>query len=176
VPPTNVTLTNATTSTPTFNATADGVYVIQLIVGDGTTQSPAATANIKVDSTLAKAPSALRFSDIKNVLQTAGCTGCHVSTSTPQTSGTVPPLYYDDYDRDKSGGAPDATDLLWFYTEVRSRVNFTDPFASALLRKPSGNHHGGGLQTNFDTSLAVGAAGRANYDLFANWILSGAPQ
>lgn len=175
VPPTNVTLTNATTATPTFNATADGVYVIQLIVGNGTTQSPAATANIKVDSTLAKAPSALRFSDIKNVLQTAGCTGCHVSTSTPQTSGTVPPLYYDSYDRNKDG-AVDATDDAWFYAEVRGRVNLVDPFASALLRKPSGNHHGGGLQTNFDTSLAVGNAGRANYDLFANWILNGAPQ
>lgn len=177
VPPTNVTLTNATTATPTFNATANGTYVIQLIVGNGTTQSTAATANIEVNNALAIAPAAIRFSDIRTVLQTAGCTGCHVSTSLPQVNPSVPPLYYDDYDRDRSGGAPDATDLLWFYTEVRGRVNLTDPFASPLLRKPSGFHHGGGLIGGFDTSAAVGNnAARGNYDLFVNWILNGAPQ
>ncbi len=47
-PPTNVTLTNASTATPTFNATADGDYVVQLIVGNGATQSAPALATLHV--------------------------------------------------------------------------------------------------------------------------------
>ena len=93
----------------------------------------------------------------------------------PPLTPTTPPLFYDSYDRNKDG-LTDATDDAWFYAEVRGRVNITDPFASAILRKPSGNHHGGALQPGFDTTLAVGNAGRASYDLFANWILNGAPQ
>ncbi len=170
VPPTNVTLTNANTSQPTFNATADGSYVVQLVVGNGATQSTPAQATIQVNNALAIAPTAIRFSDIKNVLQTAGCTGCHAAGGAP-----LPPLFYTDYDRN-GDAAVDATDLLWFYTEVRGRINFTDIGGSALLRKPSGQHHGGGLQPNFDSSLPPGNAGRANYDLFLNWIFNGAPQ
>ncbi len=170
VPPTNVTLTSANTATPTFTATADGSYVIQLIVGNGTTQSAPAQATIQVNNALAIAPAAIRFSDIKNVLQTVGCTTCHKPGGSP-----LPPLFYTDYDRN-GDGLVDATDALWFYTEVRGRINFTDPGASPLLRKPSGNHHGGALQPNFDTSLPPGDPGRANYDLFLNWILNGAPQ
>ncbi len=173
--PAPATLTNANSATPTFSATVDGTYTIQLIVGNGTTQSTPATATIQVNNALAIAPTAIRFSDIRTVLQTAGCTACHVSTSTPLVTGTVPPLYYDDYDRNKDG-LTDATDLTWFYTEVRGRANLSDPFASAILRKPSGNHHAGGLLLGFDTSLPVGNAGRANYDLFVNWIMNGAPQ
>ena len=176
VPPTSVTLTNANTATPTFTATADGSYVVQLIVGNGATSSTAARATIQVDNTLAIAPANIRFVDIKGVLQSVavGCTNaCHKPGGSP-----LPPLFYTTYDRDGSGGAPDATDDLWFYAEVRGRINFTDPGASALLRKPSGQHHGGGAlpQPNFDATLPVGNAGRANYDLFLNWILNGAPQ
>jgi mono/diheme cytochrome c family protein len=174
--PAAATLTNASSATPTFSATVDGTYVIQLIVSNGATQSTPATATIQVNNALTPAPSAIRFSDIKNVLQTAGCTTCHVSTNGPLTLLT-PPLFYDSYDRNKDG-LTDATDDAWFYAEVRGRVNLSDPFASAILRKPSGNHHGGGAlpQPNFDATLPVGNAGRANYDLFANWILNGAPQ
>ncbi|HRI09671.1 MAG TPA: hypothetical protein PKW35_17740, partial [Nannocystaceae bacterium] len=60
--------------------------------------------------------------------------------------------------------------------EVRSRVNMTDLVASPLLRKPSGNHHGGNLVAKFDTTKEPGDASRELYDLFLNWILSGAPQ
>jgi hypothetical protein len=174
VPPTNATLTSASSATPTFNATADGTYVIQLIVSNGATAGTPATATIQVDNTLALAPAAIRFGNIRTTLQTAGCTACHVSTNGPLTA-TTPPLFYDDYDRNKDG-LTDATDLLWFYTEVRGRANLSDPSASTLSRKPSGNHHAGGLVAGFDTSLPVGNAGRASYDLFANWILNGAPQ
>jgi len=72
---------------------------------------------------------------------------------------------------------------LWFYTELRGRINFTEIVASPLLRKPSGNHHSGGQRNGFDTSLAPGqlvggqnGAGRGSYDLFLNWMLNGAPQ
>ncbi|MEO8442092.1 MAG: hypothetical protein ABI547_06360 [Betaproteobacteria bacterium] len=173
VPPTNVTLTNANTATPTFNASANGSYVVQLIVSNGATSSTAALATIQVNNALAVAPTAIRFNpDIKTVLQAgAGCFGCHAP-------GGGPPVYFTNYDRNKDG-AIDATDDLWFYTEVRGRINFTDPAASPLLRKPANinNHHGGGGPLlNFDSTKPPGDPLRANYDLFVNWILSGAPQ
>jgi hypothetical protein len=144
-------------------------------VGNGTTQSTPAQAAIRVDNTLAIAPSAIRFSDIKLVLQTVGCTDCH--STTPLPAKPMPPVFYDSYDRDGvNGPVADATDDLWFYTELRGRINFTDPAASALLRKPSGQHHAGLLQPGFDTSFAVGNVARRNYDLFVNWISNNAPQ
>ena len=180
VPPTNVSLTNATSAQATFNATADGTYVVQLVVGNGTTLSTPAAANIVVNNALPIAPSAIRFSDIRTVLQSgaAGCTTCHNDAgANPLPGGTVtlPPLFYTDYDRN-GDAAVDATDLAWFYAEVRGRVNLTDPDASALLRKPSGKHHAGGQLTGFDTTTPAGNAARVSYDLFLNWILNNAPQ
>jgi mono/diheme cytochrome c family protein len=171
VPPTNVTLTNSTSAQPTFNASANGTYVVRLVVASGAAQSAPVTANIEVNNSLFPAPANIRFSDIKAVL--AGCAAlCHNTTGSP-----LPPVSYDAADdRDRDGTPGTATDDLWFYTEVKGRVNLTDPDASALLRKPSGMHHQGGLQTNFDSSLPAGAAGRANYDLFLNWISNNAPQ
>lgn len=175
--PAGATLTNATSVQPTFTSTADGTYVVQLIAGNGTTASAPVQQRIVVNNALTPAPTAIRFSDIKNVLQSvtapaAGCTGggCHGAVS-PRAS-----LRYDSYDRDGlNGPVADATDDLWFYTEVRGRINFTDIVASPLLRKPSNNHHNGLLRPGFDTSLAPGAAGRVHYDMFVNWILNGAP-
>ena len=60
--------------------------------------------------------------------------------------------------------------------EVRGRINFTDLVGSALLRKPSGNHHNGGVRPGFDTSLLPGDPGRIDYDKFVAWILRGAPE
>jgi hypothetical protein len=45
---------------------------------------------------------------------------------------------------------------------------------SLLLKKPSGWHHYGHQVDGFDTSLPVGAAGRASYDKIVNWIAEGA--
>ena len=45
---------------------------------------------------------------------------------------------------------------------------------SLLLKKPSGQHHYGNQIDGFDTSLVVGSAGRADYDMFVNWIAEGA--
>ena len=170
----NGVLTNANTATPTFNA-PNGTYILQLIASNGTTQSTPAQVSVTIASAgsplLPIAPTDIRFANIKAVLQ--GCTGCH-------TPGGGPPIFYTNIDRNGDGtGLPnvapsDATDDLWFYTELRGRINFTDIASSALLRKPSGYHHGGGPQPGFDSTTAPGNAARANYDLFLNWILSGA--
>jgi len=165
------TLTNPTSSTPTFNATADGTYVVRLVVGNGTTLSSPATATIQV-TTGTLAPTALNFvTHIKPILQ-GTCITCHQAGG---NGAVLPPVFYTDYDRDGSGAYNAPVDDVWFYNEIRSRVNLVDPAASAILRKPSGQHHGGNLQTGFDTSTAVGNAARVNYDRFVNWIANGAP-
>ncbi|MEQ1516351.1 MAG: hypothetical protein ABL931_07680 [Usitatibacteraceae bacterium] len=174
--PSGATLTNQNTAQATFTATADGTYVVQLVASNGPTQGAPARLTIVVNSALPIAPAAIRFADIKSVLQStsAGCTnsGCHA----PGGTAVVPPVFYTNTDRNGDGIIGDATDDLWLYTEVRSRINFTDIIASPLLRKPSGNHHNGLLRPGFNTSVAPGQPGREGYDLFANWILNGAPQ
>jgi hypothetical protein len=174
--PAGATLTNQNTAQATFNASANGTYLVQLIASNGPTQGAAAQLKIVVDSALPIAPAVIRFVDIKAVLQStvAGCTntGCH----TPGGTGVRPPLYYTNTDRNGDGIVGDSTDDLWFYTEVRSRINFTDLAASPILRKPSGNHHNGLERPGFNTSVVPGDPARASYDLFLNWILNGAPQ
>jgi len=172
-PATGATLTNPGSAQPTFNASINGTFVLQLVVGSGAAQSAPAPLALVVNDTLAPAPTAIRFSDIKAMLQQPGsCTTCH------SPAGTLPrpPVFFTDADRNGDGVAGDATDDQWFYAEVRSRINFTDIVASPLLRKPAGRHHGGGLQGGFDSGAAPGQAARAGYDLFLNWILNGAPQ
>ena len=171
----SATLTNPTLATPTFNATVNGIYVLQLVAGNGTTLSAPKQLTIVVNPTLTPLPSTIRFADIKNILQTVGCTGCHSNGTTSLATAAITPIVYNNVDRN-GDGTVDTTDGLWFYTELRGRINFTDIAASPLLRKPSGNHHGGGLRANFDATMPPGSAGRANYDLFLNWILNGAPQ
>lgn len=167
------TITNPTALQATLNTLGDGTYVVQLVTRNGSRTSPATTLTVVVNAALAYTPSALRFSDIKTILQGAGtCTGCH--TSGMGDSGQ-PPIWYSNFDRDADNDI-DATDDHWFYTELRGRINFTDIVASPLLRKPSGNHHGGSLVGGFNTSLAPGNAGRIYYDTFLNWILNGAPE
>ena len=179
------TLSNAATAAPTFAASVDGAYVVQLIAtnatsnsaANATTSSAPALLRIVVDSSLALAPINIRFADIKTVLQSAssGCTnaGCHAIAS---AGGTGAPLVYGNIDRNGDGIIGDATDDAWLYAEVRSRINFTDVVASPLLRKPSGNHHNGAQRPGFNTSVAPGQANRASYDLIVNWIANGAPQ
>lgn len=168
VPPTGATLSDSTSARPVFNATADGTYVVQLIASNGVTRSSPAQLRLVVNNAFAPAPSSVRFADIKNAVQTLGCTGCHAP-------GGPPPVLFANVDRN-GDGVVDATDDLWLYAELRGRVNFTDLVASKLLTKPSGNHHGGGARPGFDASAAPGQAARVNYDLFLNWILNGAPQ
>ena len=170
----------ASFSTPSAKQTllsvsAAGTYVVQLRTSGPSGSSQPVQLNVTVDPALSYDPQALRFTDIKALLQTGGggCTTCH----TPGGNGVVtPPIWYASYDRAATGNGADATNDHWFYTELRGRVNFTDWVASALLRKPSGNHHNGGLRPGFDTSLAPGQPGRQDYDKFLGWILNGAPE
>jgi mono/diheme cytochrome c family protein len=174
-------LTDPSSATPVFNATANGTYVVQLVAGQGSTASVPAALTLVVDNSLLYTPSNLRFADIKAVLQ-AGlgtCTTCHQNGG----NGTLlPPIWYTSYDRAGTGNGADATNDHWFYTELRGRINFTDIVASPLLRKPSGHHHGANLvpgvipMPGFDTTLVPGDPGRANYDKVLNWILNGAPE
>jgi len=168
VPPASASITGAASVRPTFSASAPGVYVLRLVTSSGTAQSAPALLNLVVDNLVTPLPTAIRFTDIKAAVQSIGCTGCH-------TPGGPPPFFFAAVDRN-GDGVVDATDDDWFYAEVRGRVNFTDIVASPLLRKPSGNHHGGGFRPGFDTTAPPGQAVRANYDLFLNWILNGALQ
>ncbi len=179
--PAGASLTGASTLTPGFTAIADGAYTLQLVTGNGAVNSTPQTTTLVVDRNLPWDPAAVTFADIKTLLQTgpANCTTCHThardaSGAQPQT----PPVYYTDYDRAMTGDATDATNRQWLYADVRSRVNFTDIVASPLLRKPSGNHHGGGPQAlnGFNTDLRPGDPNRQGYDLIVAWILRGAPQ
>ncbi len=174
--PGGATLTNPNSAQPTFNATVNGTYVLQLISSRGSLQSTPVQLRLVVNNALSPAPAAIRFSTNIQPTLLANCNVCHVS-------GGNAPIIFDNIDRNGDGVIGDATDDLFLYTELRGRINFTEIAASPLLRKPSGAHHGGGQRNGFDTSLAPGQLvggqnnlGRGNYDLFLNWILNGAPQ
>lgn len=179
-PASGVTLTNTTSQQATFTAATAGTYQVQLVASSGNAQSTPVKLNIVASATLTPAPAAIRFADIKNVLQTAGCTACHTTGTTSLATGAITPLVYTNVDRNGDGvvdsGAAGSIDDLWFYTEVRGRINFIDIAGSPLLRKPSGHHHTGGLLTGFDSTKPPGDPARVNYDLFLNWMLNGAPQ
>jgi hypothetical protein len=168
--PAGATLTNPNSVQPTFNAMANGTYVLQLVTGNGTAQSAPAQLTLRVDSGLSPIPSAIRFSHIRTVLQSAAasCAVCH------DTGGGPPILYVSTVDRNDDG-VVNAIDDLWFYTEVRGRINFSDIAASPLLLKPSGSHHNGGLRPGFNTAAPIGDVDRASYEMFVNWIVNGAP-
>jgi mono/diheme cytochrome c family protein len=171
--PTGATLADANTAQATLNATAAGTYVVQLVASAGSVQSAPAQVRVVVDPALTPAPAAVRFADIKAVMQNPTlCVTCH----SPTGNLPRPPVFYSNEDRNGDGTVGDATDDLWFYDEVRSRINFTDLAASPLLRKPSGHHHKGALIQGFNSDAQPGDAARARYDLFLNWILNGAPQ
>ncbi len=169
--PAGASVTGANSAQATFNASADGTYGVQLVASNGSAASAPVQVQLVVRAALTPAPTAIRFADIKAVLQ-GPCVQCHSPTGTPP----LPPVFYTNEDRNGDGTVGDAIDDLWFYSEVRGRINFTDIAASPLLRKPSGKHHKGALVAGFNASAAPGDAARARYDLFLNWILNGAPQ
>ena len=143
----------------TFTATLDGIYEAQLIASRGGAQSEPATLKIVVSSSIAD-PASIRFDPhIVTVLQ-GTCAQFHKPLSEFPTL-PLPPVFY----------RPTVD-----YTEIIGRINFTDIVSSPLLRKPSGNHHSGGVLAGFDTTKLPGdpSGARANYDLFVNWILNGA--
>lgn len=169
--PAGATLGGASTATATLTANTPGNYVVQLVASNGSVQSDPVRITVVVSATLSPAPDAIRFADIKAMLQSSTCTNCHSPTGTLPR----PPVYYTNTDRNGDGTVGDATDDRFFYEELRSRINFVDLAASPLLRKPSGNHHGGNLIIRFNASLEPGSDGRRDFDLVQNWILNGAP-
>ena len=202
-PGSSPTLTNANTATLVFNTNINGTYVLQLVVGNGSASSNPEQVTLTVDSGLSPAPSAVRFSDIRAILQSSltGCTGCHTDASSTGAAGVppweplgfTPPIFYTDYNRGGTPGtagdgvytANSTDDDYWFYLALRGRANFTDIAASPLLRKPTGHHHGGGQVLDFNNTSAcvapcsgfatLGDWYRAQYNTFVNWIVNGAP-
>lgn len=178
--PAGATLSGAGTMTPTLTAATDGVYTLQLVTSAGAISSTAQTTALVVDRNLPWDPDAVGFVDIKSILQTGAgnCTTCHTTAKNPETQTQTPPLFYNDYDRALTGNATDATNRQWLYAEVRSRVNFTDIVASAMLTKPAGRQHGGGAAAlnGFNTDLRPGDPDRQGYDKILAWILRGAPE
>ncbi len=173
--PTGASLSDTASEAPIFSSVTDGTYVVQLVAGNGVSVGAPASMTLVVNSALSYDPLALRFANIKTILQAGGgvCTTCHQ----PGGNGAViPPIWYSSYDRAGTGNPNDATNDHWFYTELRGRVNFTDLASSPLLRKPAGNHHNGGRRTGFNTDLQPGDAGRIDYDKVLSWILNGAPE
>ncbi len=183
------TLTNTTSVSPTLTS-SPGVNIVRLVVSNGTTSSAPVDVQITVSTSLSPfpAPAAVRFSDIKAILQStsAGCSGCHID---PILNATISqPISYANYDRN-GDSVTDAKDDRWFYTELRARINFTDIEASPLLRRPAGLQHGAGyivldasLTTNCSgvypecpTGMTSGQYNAAVYNMFVNWILNGAP-
>jgi hypothetical protein len=134
----NATLTDENSIRPTFTANVDGTYEVELVVSDGTRASDPATLTIFANSTIAD-PASIRFSDIRDILQGAvapatGCAagGCHTD---PTANPGGPPVYYLDYDRDGSGGAPDAADLT---SPTSSPVAFFSVQAATTIRAAYG--------------------------------------
>ena len=173
--PGGATLTNANSASPVFTAAVDGDYVVQLVASNTSASSTATQLKIKVNNALPYVPTAVRFADVKAVLQAnPGSDGCQTCHKAGGNGIVIPPIWYSSYDRSGTGDA--TTNDHWFYTELRGRINFTDWIASPLLRKPSNHHHFGGLRPRFDSSLPLGDPGRADYDKVVSWIVNGAPE
>jgi mono/diheme cytochrome c family protein len=173
--PAGASLSDSGSQLTTLSTIVDGTYVVQLVVGNGVSVSSPVSTTIVVNSALTYEPQALRFADIKTILQAGGggCTTCHQAGG---NGAVIPPIWYSSYDRAGTGNPNDATNDHWFYTELRGRINFADLASSALLRKPAGNHHNGGRRPGFNAELNPGDAGRADYDKVLSWILNGAPE
>lgn len=137
-----------------LDASLAGAYVLELVVSDGVSTSAADSVTVTIDGA---APVDVTFTaDIKPLLTTLGCTGCHYP-------GGGPPVYY----ADPVGTDPPGSQNRDVYDTFRSLVDFADPENSRMLVKPAGNHHGGG---------ALITVGDANYNLLLNWVLEGAPE
>jgi hypothetical protein len=173
----NATIANPNSMIALFNAPTAGDYVIRLTVSNGS-QTDSKDVTVTVNDIFPD-PINIKFAHVKNALQNTTyntaqvtakkCVTCHV---TPAVTPT-PPVFYNSFDRDGSGGAADATDDAWFLKAVQGRVNLTEIEASQLLRKPSGNHHSGLMLLDV-TDKGTGG-GLSNYSILYNWILAGMP-
>jgi hypothetical protein len=141
-----------------LTASVDGDYVLRLAAGyqDKSAQD---TVTIKIDNALSPAPNELTFlDDIQPVMQ-LNCTSCH------SDGGAVPgiPMWWTFAVQPATGST--------MYQELLARIDFNDIENSLVLKKPSQNHHYGGLVAGFEID---NPANRYNYDLFLSWIMEGA--
>jgi len=167
----NVTLADRSKMKARFSADLDGDYVVRLTASSPRGGSKTDQITIKVDSGLAIAPRDLTFIDDIGPFMNA-CTSCHDNGA----QDGVPVWWVADASQPIPPPTTTAdTPALGFYEQVMARVNLEVIEDSLLLKKPSGQHHFGDQRPGFDTSLDVGAAGRANFDMFVNWISEGAP-
>jgi hypothetical protein len=183
-------------TTLTWPAANGSTCVVNLTVSNATGQSDTRPLTLTKDSAIPAVPT---FANVRGVFQNAmvTCTagGCHTDVGAdPAVNGSVPPIFYTDYGRGGAMGTEgdgiyvaNASDNdYWFYKELRGRVNLTDFSASPLLRKPTGNHHGGSTPLDLsnpnpcgDPACApyatLGEFYYAQYSILANWIVNGAP-
>ena len=149
-----------------FNTDLDGVYTVQLTVTQGG-QSSTDSLQITVDSQLKPAVS-IDFGDIQAIIGTdpvndpgtQGCLGCH-SDSDPALPGIQGGI-----------GVPvtwDGSDGTQPYKAILQRVNFAAPHDSLFLRKPLGQHHGGGEVYTLTDPNDFG-----DYHTVLSWITEGA--
>ena len=155
-----------------FTADTNGLYTVRLTASSSETgQSASDELTVLVDNTLSYTPRSLTFFDHiavtganpNNPLDT--CQDCHVTAN-----GYNVPMWWTD-------NQP-AGHTLTLYEQFMARVNLENVEDSLVLKKPSGNHHNGGLinytTAFFDTSDPLGDADRATYDMIVNWISEGA--
>jgi hypothetical protein len=160
VPPSEASLSNADTATPTFTAgvaALGNTYMLQLVVGNGSTVSPPTPLKVFVG---AADPASVGFAAAQQALTDGGCLGCHGPVSVAPRSFAV-------------SAGQSIGDL---YNVLRGLVNFGDINGSQLLRKPSDeNHHSAGAQPGFSADAAYGDPAREQRDIVVDWILNGAP-
>ena len=176
----NVTISAPSSALTDFSADTDGDYVLRLTASLSTgSGSETDTLLVKVDSGLATAPRALTFyTDITDEFALARpgagsgrmCNDCHSMGG----GVTGVPMWWTADAAQPFPVPPAGTPSLGLYEQAMTRVNPEYIEDSLLLKKPSGWHHYGYQVAGFDTSLPVGAVGRASYDLFVNWISEGA--
>lgn len=162
------TLSNPTAMRTDFSGNLAGTYTIQMTAsGSGSSRSDSLTVEV-VNAGLTTAPRDLTFyTDITAELVNCAA-GCH------ENSGVAgAPVWWTE--AQPFPVPPAGTAQLSFYEQVMARVRLDHIEDSLILKKPSGFHHYGDQRAGFDTSLAVGSAGRAAYDMFVNWIAEGAP-
>jgi mono/diheme cytochrome c family protein len=158
-----------------FTADTDGEYKIRMTASNSSGGSSRSDKLlIVVDSALVTAPRALSFyTDISGFMG-ANCISCHSNGGSVQGI----PVWWTGDGSQPFAVPPAGTPSLGLYEQVMARVNPDYVENSLLLKKPSGNHHYGGMiggaSGGFDTSETVGSGGRDDYDMFVNWIAEGA--
>jgi hypothetical protein len=173
----NSMLTDFSADTP---ADINDPYKVRLTASssvDGTQKSDDITILVSVDPLL-KAPRALTFyTDIDPFLM-SNCISCHADFGEAENVvWWVPDPGQPAGNMTGIPGSPADRPSLGLYEQIMARVNPAFIEDSRLLKKPSGQHHYGGLVGKMDTSLPVGdmGMGRDDYDMLVNWIAEGAP-